>query len=659
MRSDDRLRAFIRPCLLGLGLFLLQVVPIFAAARITLVNSNAQCVGFNDPTPASPRGGNYAITLGQQRLNAFQYAANLIAQHLNTSVEIKVDAQMTSLGGTAYSATLGQAGPMSVVRDFSGAPYSNTYYPIALAETLYGGDLNGGSDIVAEFNSDVDNADVLGSLNWYYGFDQAGGGNVDYATVILHELMHGLGFLSLLDANGAKFYGYNDVFLLSLEQHAASPTDLKSMSNGQRANAEIDNGNLHWTGAQVVANSGTLTGGVDGSGHVFMYAPSTYSAGSSVSHFSNQLSPNEDMEPFYTGPDHTPGLAVYLLKDIGWPVVNGTGSANLHLALSDNGNNSLGANNTYTLTVSNNGSATATETMVTYMIPHGHGYVSSSPSQGSCRYGNRIVSCAMGNIASSGTATINIVAQMNAAGSISQAAVVSSATSEASYSDNRVYKTTSVAGTNDLSLSMTPQTGAFTLGTNYTYTATVTNSGASAATNLALQYDLPAGLAFVSAGTGSCCSASGATVQCNVAELGSNSSVELSFVVNAQQTGSYTASPFVSQNQTDSNPANNSTGLTINIGAEQKKDKCFIATAAFGSLMDPEVKWLRRFRDRYLLTNRTGQEFVRLYYRYSPPLADRLRQHDLLRALMRGSLGPLVALSRWLGQRDVNAGNHD
>lgn len=423
------------------------------------------------------------------------------------------------------------------------------------------------------------------------------------------------------------------------------------MTDSQRANAIVDNGNLHWTGAQVVANSSSLAGGIDGSNHVFMYAPSSYSAGSSVSHFSNLVSPNEGMEPFYTGPDHTPGLAIYLLKDIGWNVITGSGSANLHLALSDSGNNNLADNNTYTLTATNNGGSTATETMVTYMLPHGHGYVSAASSQGSCWQANRIATCALGNLASTASATINIVATMNAAGSHTHAAIVSSATSESNYNDNRIYKTTTVSGSNDIALTITPQNATFTLGANYTYTATVTNSGASAATNLALQYDLPAGLSFVSTGTGSCCSASGTTVKCHVAELASNSNTDLSFVVNALSGGMYTANPFLSQNQTDSNTSNNNSAVTINIAAkEESSEGCFIATAAFGSLLHKEVKWLRRFRDSYLLTNTPGKTFVSLYYRYSPPLADKLRQNDTLRALMRGSLGPLVALSRWLGK---------
>ena len=61
-----------------------------------------------------------------------------------------------------------------------------------------------------------------------------------------------------------------------------------------------------------------------------------------------------------------------------------------------------------------------------------------------------------------------------------------------------------------------------------------------------------------------------------------------------------------------------------------------------------EVRYLRAFRDRYLLTTAIGHKFVQLYYEYSPPLADYLRRHDGLRALARVALSPLVALSKML-----------
>jgi hypothetical protein len=58
---------------------------------------------------------------------------------------------------------------------------------------------------------------------------------------------------------------------------------------------------------------------------------------------------------------------------------------------------------------------------------------------------------------------------------------------------------------------------------------------------------------------------------------------------------------------------------------------CFIATAAYGSTIEPHVKVLRQFRDRFLLNNTVGKTFVRLYYTYSPPLAKFISGHKNLR----------------------------
>ena len=76
--------------------------------------------------------------------------------------------------------------------------------------------------------------------------------------------------------------------------------------------------------------------------------------------------------------------------------------------------------------------------------------------------------------------------------------------------------------------------------------------------------------------------------------------------------------------------------------------RCFIATAAYGSPMARDVRYLRAFRDQYLLTNKPGRWFVEQYYRLSPPLADELRAHDDWRAIVRFALSPLVALSKRL-----------
>lgn len=73
--------------------------------------------------------------------------------------------------------------------------------------------------------------------------------------------------------------------------------------------------------------------------------------------------------------------------------------------------------------------------------------------------------------------------------------------------------------------------------------------------------------------------------------------------------------------------------------------RCFIATAAYGSPLHPQVMLLREVRDRYLLSNRPGRLFVDAYYRFSPPAARFIGDHETLKAATRICLLPFFALS--------------
>ncbi len=69
---------------------------------------------------------------------------------------------------------------------------------------------------------------------------------------------------------------------------------------------------------------------------------------------------------------------------------------------------------------------------------------------------------------------------------------------------------------------------------------------------------------------------------------------------------------------------------------------CFIATATYGTEMESEVTTLRNFRDNVLLESSTGQDFVEFYYKVSPPVANVIRDNNLLKAIVRVGLEPIV-----------------
>src|SRR5688572_32725352 len=76
----------------------------FGQATIVIQNNDAANVGFNDPTPVAPVGGNPGTTLGQQRLNAFQFAANIWGATLVSNSTITVRASWEALSCTETSA---------------------------------------------------------------------------------------------------------------------------------------------------------------------------------------------------------------------------------------------------------------------------------------------------------------------------------------------------------------------------------------------------------------------------------------------------------------------------------------------------------------------------------------------------------------------------
>jgi len=301
------------------------VVSETQATQIVIVNMDSPGEGFNDNTPAVPVGGNTGLTIGQQRLQVFEFVARIWESVIDSNVIIRVEAKFDPLICSTSSAVLGSAGPTTVQRDFTNAPFSNTYYSIAHANSLAGSDLSSLADISATFNADIDNNSAcLGNYNWYYGLDGVKpSSTVEMLTVVLHEIGHGLGFMTFVNINtGAKFGrpGRDDAYMLNLEDHSLNK-NWNELTNSQRQASIIDTADLHWTGQAVTSKLSEFSAGIN-QGHIRMFAPSPVQGGSSVSHFSNAVAPNELMEPVDTGPKEGAGLAKELFQDIGWSTFN-------------------------------------------------------------------------------------------------------------------------------------------------------------------------------------------------------------------------------------------------------------------------------------------------------------------------------------------------
>lgn len=232
-----------------------------AAATIEIQNRDPAGVGFNDPTPVAPVGGNPGTTLGAQRLFVYQHVANIWGAALDSAVKITVSAGWEALTCDAGSAVLGSASSWNVWIDFPGAPKTGTWYPQALANKLSGQDLAayfeqeddgsgyGNVDIKTQFNVNLGNPDCLSGNGFYLGIDGNTGGKINFVATLLHELGHGLGFslLTTNSANGERYIGLPSVWEAFMFDNTIAKTWLQ-MTKAERAASAINPQKLGWNG---------------------------------------------------------------------------------------------------------------------------------------------------------------------------------------------------------------------------------------------------------------------------------------------------------------------------------------------------------------------------------------------------------------------------
>jgi hypothetical protein len=246
------------------------------AATISITSRDAPGVGFNDPTPVAPVGGNTGTTLGQQRWNVYKYVASIWEKALQSDQVIKVSAGWQPLTCTKDTATLGSAGAWNIWHDFPGGR-PGTWYPQALANKLAHTNLSVGQpddgsgysdyDIKTQFNINLGNPGCLDGSTFYLGLDgKTTGSQVNFVETLLHELGHGLGFsvLTVDTETGYRFSpktfefeatgGLPSIWEPFMYDNTIGKTWL-NMTNDERAASSVNPLQLAWTGQNAVAGA--------------------------------------------------------------------------------------------------------------------------------------------------------------------------------------------------------------------------------------------------------------------------------------------------------------------------------------------------------------------------------------------------------------------
>ena len=233
----------------------------------------------------------------------------------------------------------------------------------------------------------------------------------------------------------------------------------------------------------------------------------------------------------------------------------------------------------YTLTATNNGPSDATGVTVSDTLPAGVGFVSASSSQGTCTNASGTVTCDVGSLANTASATITINATAPAtAGAISNTATISGIETDPDPANNSASASTDVSvpttgRSADLSISKHAFPGSggdeyprLQVGNSFLYVLAVRNLGPSKATGVTVTDQLPAGVTFrkVATSRGTCTQASG-TVSCALGTLKKGRTAWVTIKVTASAAGRITNTATVSGDQPDPHMGNNSSSVTITV----------------------------------------------------------------------------------------------
>ncbi len=223
--------------------------------------------------------------------DAVQYAIDIWSRNFESKVPINVEASWET---NADNRVLGSARPGYYFNNFSGAPDPDLWYPSALANSL------------AERDLDPRQKEVFLTVNstplWYTGIDgKPSPRSYDLVSVILHEIAHGLGFLS--NAEYDRFFGTGYMFQPTPFDAYVQLSDGRTFTDFCSRSADLGKamlGPLFWSGVSgIAANNGVKPK---------LYTPSPYQEGSSITHLDEDAFANSLINSAMT-PNLEPGEA--------------------------------------------------------------------------------------------------------------------------------------------------------------------------------------------------------------------------------------------------------------------------------------------------------------------------------------------------------------
>lgn len=301
--------------------------------------------------PAESRNLNYVVNYLGPGDSAFGYDCAAWPAEAQTALEYALDIWSDILNNTRIlnvnacwseglpSGTLGSAGPnLQLEQSLPGL--SPVVLPNGIYENVNDVEI-GGPDITSVFNGN--------RSDWYYGTDAMPGSDVDFVSVALHEIGHGLGFTGRARIDDGINDGANNLDECNgiadnacIGFKATQGENLIYVPTIYDRFVDIDNETsiLDMTNPSnditTVIQGGSITGGSGGlffdeaNSNNFRFAPShllytppSFQPGSSYSHFDEATLPLELMSPSIAAGQaiHDPGISEIVMLEIGWTSV--------------------------------------------------------------------------------------------------------------------------------------------------------------------------------------------------------------------------------------------------------------------------------------------------------------------------------------------------